>query len=222
MKYLYKYPQKAFPYDDLIETNAKRTKEEKEYQIIDTGIFDEDRYWDIIIETAKEADDPDEILFRVTAWNRGPDPAPLHIIPHVWFRNTWAWGRETADKKPAISYFTENMAKSRHHKLGDRYMLLSPSPGVGTSGEDVEPELIFTDNDTNYELLYEGENKVPYVKDAFHQYIVDGKKQAVNPARTGTKCAAWFQFNESGGVGPGECAGTLLLKLQLRYIQSAD
>lgn len=209
MKYLYKYPQKAFPYDDLLKTNAKRTKTEKEYQITDTGIFDEDRYWDIIIETAKEADDPEEILFRVTAWNRGPDPAPLHIIPHVWFRNTWAWGREPEDKKPAISEHSESMAKSKHHKLGDRYVLLSPSPGVGVSGEDVQPELIFTDNDTNYELLYDGENKVPYVKDAFHQYIVDGKKAAVNPAKTGTKCAAWFQFNESGGVAPGECAGML-------------
>ncbi|OTA83608.1 hypothetical protein M434DRAFT_181138 [Hypoxylon sp. CO27-5] len=206
MKYLYKYPQKAFPYEDLLKTNAKRSKEEPEYQIIDTGIFNENRYWDIIIETAKEADDPEEILFRVTAWNRGPDPAPLHIIPHVWFRNTWAWGREPADKKPSISEYTENMAKSKHHILGDRYVLLSPSPGVGVSGEDVEPELIFTDNDTNYELLYDGENKVPYVKDAFHDYIVDGKKAAVNPAKTGTKCAAWFQFNESGGVAPGECA----------------
>ncbi|KAI1403729.1 Six-hairpin glycosidase [Hypoxylon fuscum] len=206
MKYLYKYPQKAFPYDDLLETNAKRSKSENEYQLIDTGIFGEDRYWDIVIETAKEADDPEEILFRVTAWNRGPDPAPLHIVPHVWFRNTWAWGREPEDKKPSISEHAENLAKSNHHKLGDRYVLLSPSPGVGTSGEDVQPELIYTDNDTNYELLYDGENKVPYVKDAFHQYIVEGKKKAVNPAKTGTKCAAWFQFNESGGVGPGECA----------------
>lgn len=210
MKYLYKYPQKAFPYKDLLETNAKRSKIEQEYQLIDTGIFDEDRYWDIVIETAKEADDPDELLFRITAWNRGPDPAPLHIIPHVWFRNTWAWGREPEDKKPAISEYAEGMAKSKHHKLGDRYVLLSPSPGVGVSGEDVQPELIFTDNDTNYELLYDGENKVPYVKDAFHQYIVDSKKEAVNPAKTGTKCAAWFQFNESGGVAPGECAGMLL------------
>jgi hypothetical protein len=207
MKYLYKYPHKAFPYEDLRDVNAKRTKEEKEYQIIDTGIFEEDRYFDIIIETAKDDDDPDELLFRVTAWNRGPDPAPLHILPHVWFRNTWAWGREKAELKPSISEHNENMAKSSHHKLGDRYVLLSPSPGVGTSGEDVQPELIFTDNDTNYQQLYEQDNKTPYVKDAFHEYIVDGKKKAVNPAKTGTKFAAWFPFNESGGIGPGECAG---------------
>ncbi|KAI0163183.1 Six-hairpin glycosidase-like protein [Pestalotiopsis sp. NC0098] len=206
MKYLYKYPQKPFPYKDLLEENAKRGKEDKEYQIIDTGIFEEDRYWDIIIETAKDEDDAEELLFRVTAWNRGPDPAPLHIVPHVWFRNTWAWGREPEDLKPSISAHSENMAKSTHHKLGDRYVLLSPSPGVGPSGEDVQPELMYTDNDTNVNLLYGQENKVPYVKDAFHQYIVEGKKEAINPAKTGTKCAAHFAFNESGGVAPGECA----------------
>jgi hypothetical protein len=208
MKYLYKYPQKAFPYEDLTKENAQRSKTDNEYQLIDTGIFKEDRYWDIIIETAKEGDDPQELLFRVTAWNRGPDPAPLHIVPHVWFRNTWAWGREPEDKKPSISEVADNLAQSKHHKLGDRYVLLSPSPGVGVSGEDVQPELLFTDNDTNQELLYGQENKTPYVKDAFHRHIVNGEKGAVNPAKTGTKCAAWFSFNESGGVNPGECAGT--------------
>ncbi|KAI0860504.1 Six-hairpin glycosidase [Xylaria cubensis] len=206
MKYLYKYPQKAFPYEDLLKENARRSRTDKEYQIIDTGIFEDDRYWDIVIETAKEGDDPQELLFRVTAWNRGPDPAPLHIIPHVWFRNTWAWGREPEDKKPSVSEVSENLARSKHHKLGDRYVLLSPSPGVGPSGEDVQPELMFTDNDTNTELLYGQKNKTPYVKDAFHRYIVNGEKEAVNPDKTGTKCAAWYSFNESGGVGPGECA----------------
>ncbi len=207
MKLLYKYPQGNFPYEDLLTENGKRTKEQPEYQIVDTGIFKEDRYWDIFIETAKEDDDPEELLFRVTAWNRGPDPAPLHIIPHVWFRNTWAWGREPEDKKPSIQAYDENMAKSQHHSLGDRYLLLSPSPGVGPGGEDIQPELLFTENDTNYELLYEGKNEQPYVKDAFHRYIVDGEKDAINPARTGTKCAAWFPFTEAGGVAPGECAG---------------
>ncbi|KAK8037019.1 cytoplasmic protein [Apiospora marii] len=206
MKFLYKYPQKAFPYQDLIDENARRSKTDKEYQLLDTGVFEEDRYWDIVIETAKDDNDPDELLFRVTAWNRGPEPAPLHIIPHVWFRNTWAWGREPEDKKPSIQAHDENLVKSKHHSLGDRYILLSPSPGVGTSGEDVQPELMFTDNDTNYNFLYGQENKVPYVKDAFHRYIVDNEKKAINPAQTGTKCAAWFNFNESGGVGPGECA----------------
>lgn len=207
MKFLYKYPQKKFPYEDLRVENARRGREDKEYQIVDTGIFDENRYWDIFIETAKETDDPDEILFRVTAWNRGPDPAPLHIIPHVWFRNTWAWGRETADKKPSIKHHAEGVAKSSHHSLGDRYFLTSPSPGVGSSGDDIMPQMMFTENDTNFAKLYDQKNEQPYVKDAFHRYIVDGEKGAINPAQTGTKCAAWFNFNEDGGVNPGECAG---------------
>lgn len=207
MKFLYKYPQKPFPYDDLIKENARRTRNDKEYQLLDTGVFDEDRYWDIFIETAKETDDPDELLFRVTAWNRGPDPAPLHIVPHVWFRNTWTWGREPDEKKPSIAAHTEDSAKSKHWKLGDRYFLLSPSPGVGSSGTDVMPQLMFTENDTNTELLYEQPNEQPYVKDAFHRYIVGGEKDAINPAQTGTKCAAWYNFNEDGGVNPGECAG---------------
>ncbi|MDB5910873.1 MAG: hypothetical protein JWP34_4987 [Massilia sp.] len=213
MKYLYKYPQKAFPYEDLLKENARRGKEENEYQLIDTGIFEEDRYWDIFIETAKEDDDPEEMLFRVTAWNRGPDPAPIHIVPHVWFRNTWAWGRESVELKPSIEKHSDNLAKSKHYSLGERYVNLSPSPGVGPSGEDVQPEWMFTENDTNYKLLYEGTNEGPYVKDAFHRYIVDGEKEAVNPAKTGTKAAAWYAFNEGGGVAPGECAGMTLSSL---------
>jgi hypothetical protein len=216
MKLLYKYPQKTFPYEDLIKENARRGKEDREYQIIDTGIFEEDRYWDIVIETAKETDDPEELLFRVTAWNRGPEPAPLHIIPHVWFRNCWAWGHETADKKPSIRELSETTAHTKHYKLGDRYFQLSPSPGVGPSGQDVMPQLIFTENDTNYESLYDGKNEQPYVKDAFHRYIVDDEKKAINPKKTGTKSAAWFVFNEGGGVAPGECA-VVRFRLSKKY-----
>lgn len=219
MKFLYKYPQKEFPYKDLIDENARRGKEDKEYQIIDTGAFDEDRYWDIFIETAKEENDPDELLFRVTAWNRGPDPAPLHIIPQVWFRNTWSWGIESADKKPSMSASSDLTATSTHWNLGRRSFTLSPSPGVGSTGEDVLPELIFTENDTNVNVLYDQKNKQPYVKDAFHRYIVDGEKDAVNPAQTGTKCAAWFSFNEDGGVNPGECAGKCRQKCWSRETQ---
>ena len=206
MKYLYKYPQKKFPYEDLVRENAKRTKLEKEYQILDTGIFDEDRYWDIFIEVAKEGDDEEELLFRVTAYNRGPEPAPLHIIPHVWFRNTWAWGREPASKKPAIKQIGPMTAQSKHWKLGNRFFQLSPSPGAGPDAEDVQPQLMFTENDTNTELLYGQENKQPYVKDAFHRFVVDGQKSAINPRCYGTKCAAWYAFNEGEGVPPGECA----------------
>ena len=218
MKFLYKYPQKKFPYEDLIKENAARSKDDKEYNILDSGIFDEDRYWDIFIETAKESDDPDEILFRVTAWNRGPDPAPLHIIPQVWFRNTWSWGRESADKKPSISNHSELTARSHHWSLGQRYFLLSPSPGVNAGGDDVLPELIYTENDTNFKALYDQKNEQPYVKDAFHRYIVDGEKDAVNPAETGTKCGAWFSFSEDGGVNPGECAGMFATSFSRNYI----
>lgn len=204
MKFLYKYPQRKFPYEELVKKNAELGKQDTEYQLLDTGTFDDNRYWDIYIETAKE--DSEEILFRVTAWNRGPEPAPLHIIPHMWFRNTWAWGHESADKKPSISRVSDLSANSKHHKLGDRYLNLSPSPGVGPSRRDVHPKLIFTHNDSNFKGLYGGENPQPYVKDAFHRHIVDGEKKAINPAQTGTKSAAWFSFNEGGGVAPGECA----------------
>lgn len=206
MKMQYKYPQRKFPYEDLITENAKRGKDEKEYQILDTGIFKNNMYWDINIETAKEAHDPEELLFRITAWNRGSAPAPIHIIPQVWFRNTWAWGYESTESKPLIRQVNENVAQSNHPKLGERFFQLSPSPGVGPSGVDVLPELIFTENETNFELLYNGKNDQPYVKDAFHRYIVGKEKNAVNPLRKGTKCAAWFTFNQDNGVSPGQCA----------------
>ena len=206
MKYLYKYPQRKFPYKDLVETNAKRSRKEREYNLIDTSIFDDNRYWDIFVETAKESEEEEELLFRVTAYNRGPERAPLHIAPQVWFRNTWAWGHESSDLKPSIHQVSPMAAESKHPKLGKRYVQLSPSPGVGQSGRDVDPQLLFTDNDTNYRALGWGENKSPFVKDAFHNRIVNRDQKAVNPNGTGTKSAAWFAFNEDGGVAPGECA----------------
>lgn len=216
MKCLYKYPQRAFPYDDLIKENARRSRLEPEYNLIDTGIFDDDRYWDIFIESAKEADDPDELLFRCTAYNRGPDPAPLHILPHCWFRNTWAWGRESPDKKPSVRAVGPTTAQTKHYRLGERYVELSPSPGIGPSGNDVQPTWLFTDNDTDYEALGWGNNKTPYVKDAFHKRVVDGDEGAVNPKMTGTKCAAWYAFDEGDGVAPGECA-VVRFRLTKRY-----
>ncbi|EEH35163.2 hypothetical protein PAAG_06210 [Paracoccidioides lutzii Pb01] len=204
MKYLYKYPQRKFPYEDLVEENAKRGKEDREYQILDTGIFDEDRYWDIFIETAKE--DEDELLFRVIAYNRGPEPAPLHIIPHVWFRNTWKWGRENNVWKPSIQQIDRLTAQSHHSKLGTRYIQLSPSPSPSSTEDNIEPRLLFTENETNTKLLYGEENCTPYVKDAFHRYIVDEEKEAINPSCRGTKFAAWYAFDEGDGVPPGECA----------------
>ncbi|PIG69526.1 hypothetical protein AARAC_009038 [Aspergillus arachidicola] len=206
MKYLYKYPQKKFPYEDLRDENARRSRLDREYQILDTGAFDDNRYWDIFIETAKEDDDEEELLFRVIAYNRGPEPAPLHIIPHVWFRNTWAWGYEDQSHKPSIEKVAPLTAKSYHKKLGERYVRFSPSPATGSNQEDVLPKMLFTENETNNELLWKSKNDQPYVKDAFHRYIVDNEKDAINPENKGTKFAAWYAFNEGEGIPPGECA----------------
>ena len=206
MKFLYKLPQRKFPYEQLIAENSRRVKTEKEYNLIDTDAFKDDRYFDIFIETAKETDDPEELLFRVTAYNRGPEPAPLHIVPHMWFRNTWTWGHEDEKKKPQIRLVGPMTAQSKHHKIGTRFFQLSPSPGCGPEAEDVQPQVIFTENDTNTDRLYDQKNKQPYVKDAFHRWIVEEEKGAINPRCTGTKCAAWYDFGQGDGVPPGECA----------------
>ncbi|KAL2890940.1 hypothetical protein HOO65_010298 [Ceratocystis lukuohia] len=235
MKFLYKYPQNEFPYEDLIAENARRGKQEPEYQLLDTGIFEDDKYWDIEIEFAKDTDDPEEMVFRVIAFNRGPEPAELHILPHVWFRNTWSWGitEESNAAKPNARYFKDKTdepicpgvgrAEITCPDIGRRYVLFSPSPGVkqkaqkepslqnSTEGpenptDDVVPKMLFTENETNTKRLYNFDNKQPYVKDAFHRYVVNGEEEAVNPAQQGTKLAAWYQFTEDGGVRPGECA----------------
>ena len=206
MKYLYKYPQQKFPYEDLVEENARRTRVEPEFNLLDTKIFENDYYWDIFIEIAKEADDPDEIVFRVTAWNRGPVSAPLHIVPHMWFRNTWAWNREPAEKKPSIKQVSKLSVRSQHWKLGNRFLQFSPSPGAGQEKEDILPQILFTENDTNNQKLWKVPNAAPFVKDAFHRRIVNDEEHAVNINGAGTKCAAWYAFNNGKGVPPGECA----------------
>jgi hypothetical protein len=206
MKYLYKYPQKKFPYQQLVDQNAKLGRADREYQLLDTGVFEDNRYWDIFIETAKEADDEEELMFRVIAYNRGPEPAPLHIIPHVWYRNTWTWGWEDVSKKPSIRKKSSLAAETIHHRLGKRFVRLSPSPGIGRSDEDINPCLLFTENESNAEKLWGTENGQPFVKDAFHRYIVDEEMKAVNPAQSGTKFAAWYAFDEGDGVPPGGCA----------------
>src|ERR1700712_2841703 len=188
MKFLYKYPQKEFPYEDLIKENARRSRQEREYNLVDTGCFDDDAYWDITIETAKDSTDEESLTFRVTAWNRGSKAAKLHIIPQFWFRNTWTWGHEAPENKPSISESGPNTAHMKHYDLGERYIELSPSPGVSPDSPDIQPDLLFTENETNTEALGWGKNKQPYVKDAFHRYICDEEDEAVNPKNTGTKC----------------------------------
>ena len=206
MKYLYKYPQGEFPYEELVTENAKRSKSEREYQLTDTGLFEDNRYFDCFIEVAKEADAPDELLFRVTAYNRGSEPAPLHIIPQIWYRNTWSWGLEKEPKKPSIRQIAPLTAQAKHEKLGHQFCQLSPSPGIGQSGQDVQPQMLFTENETNLQALYGSKNAQPYVKDAFHRHIVTRERDAINPRCRGSKLAAHYAFNEGKGVGPGECA----------------
>jgi Mannosylglycerate hydrolase MGH1-like glycoside hydrolase domain len=197
LKYLYKYPQAEFPYDQLVAVNGKRTKLEPEYELIDTGVFDANRYFDVFVEYAKA--DPEDILVRITAWNRGPVAAPLHLLPTLWFRNRWSWG-ENFDPPTAARIDgpsgTELIALEEFH-YGRRWLLIEGAP-----------ELLFTGNETNDQRLYGQRNRTPYVKDAFHRYVIGGDRQAVNPAMTGTKAAAHF----SRSLPPG---GSWTLGLRL-------
>ncbi|KAI5304927.1 hypothetical protein KEM56_005684, partial [Ascosphaera pollenicola] len=208
MKYLYKYPQKKFPYEDLVEESARRGREDREYNLLDTGVFDENRYWDIFIETAKDADNPEELYFRVIAYNRGPEPAPLHIVPQVWFKNTWRWGNPdpSIGDRPSIKKIDDMSCETHHWKHGNRYIELAPSPPIGGEGDNISPRLLFTENETNNKRLWGQPNKHRYVKDGFHRHIVDEEEDAVNPDNKGTKFAAWYAFDEGDGVPPGECA----------------
>lgn len=205
MKYLYKYPQKKYPYEALVAAASKQTRLEPEYELSDTGIFEDDRYFDIFIEMAKDTENEEELLFRVTAYNRGPEAAPLHIIPQLWFRNTWAWGTPGEEEHPIpeLSQSSETVVKSSHWRLGERYLHLAPSPGF-EGVEDVVPETLFTNNETNKAKLYNGTNDSKYVKDAFHDYIIDEKLDAVCPDKKGTKSCGWYAFDSGEGIPAGE------------------
>ena len=183
MKYLYKYPQREFPYRNLLETNRARTRNDFEYELLDTGAFDDDRYFDVFVEYAKEG--PEEILVRVTVHNRGPEPARLELLPTLWFRNTWSW--DHGAPKPSLSGKAGAIRVS-HPELGEL-----------TLSCDGSPELLFTENETNASRLWGAPNSSPYVKDAFHRYVVDGDREAVNPAKVGTKAAARYVLNVPAG-----------------------
>src|SRR6516165_4413283 len=182
LKMLYKYPQAEFPYGRLVEENRRRGKDQPEFELLDTGIFDEDRYFDVFVEYAK--DNPDYLLMCVTAHNRGPDAAELHLLPQLWFRNTWAWNGG-ADR-PALTNATlaENTAviEARHAYFGKRWLLCEGMP-----------ELLFTENETNNRKLFGVDNRSPYVKDGINDCVVYGNRDAVNPARKGTKAAAVYR-----------------------------
>jgi hypothetical protein len=193
MRYLYKYPQVAYPYDDLVRTNRQRTRTQTEYELIDTGVFNEDRYFDVFVEFAKSS--PDDIVIQISVVNRGPEKARLHVLPTLWFRNTWSWWENAP--KPTLS-LDKSTIVSQHEAL-ESYSL----------SFEGAPELLFTENETNNQRIYNKPNTSPFVKDAFDRFLVHGERDSVNPANTGTKAAAHYNIEVAGGA-------TETIRLRLR------
>jgi hypothetical protein len=200
MKWLYKYPQAAFPYADLVQTNGRRSREEFEYELIDTGIFESNRYFDVFLEYAKAA--PDDILIRVTVHNRGPEAAQFHVLPTLWFRNTWSWGED--QPVPTLEQAGTDQIVATHPELGVY--------GLRCEGAR---ELLFTNNESNASRLWGQPNRTPYVKDAFHEYVIGGNRDAVNPAKVGTKAAAHYTLDVPAG-------GSRVIKLRFAAGSPAD
>jgi len=204
MKYLYKYPQAPYPYVDLINTNRQRNKYELEYELLDTGIFDQNRYFDVFVEYAKAS--ATDILIKINVCNRGPEAADIHILPTLWFRNTWSW--EDGGSKPILKkvegagvsvvqgYHTDQLFKK---KIGEYYLYC----------DRVVP-LLFTENETNNQRLFNSSNASSYVKDGINNYVVNGQKNAVNPEDIGTKVSPYYQIT----VGAGE---SQVIKLRLTH-----
>ena len=214
MKYLYKYPQAAYPYEDLLATNRRRTRTDFEYELLDTGVFDENRYFDVFVEYAKET--PEDLLVEISIRNRGPEASTLHVLPSLWFRNTWSWAINASHDTDAPSN-----PRPRLQSIGD-----SERPIVHAHHSAPIPEeppgdyylycqggasLMFTENDTNNERIFGTPNAGPYVKDAFNNYLVNGQQDAIDPEGTGTKMAAHYPVT----VGSGETA-TIRLRLTNR------
>jgi hypothetical protein len=196
MKYLYKYPQAVFPYSDLVDTSRRRNRNEFEYELLDTGVFDQNRYFDVFVEYAKES--PEDILIQVTICNRGPEAAELHVLPTLWFRNTWSW--HGTGERPTLQGLPSPRGRGRvgvrggvvkavHAALGDCYLYC-----------DGAPTLLFTENESNTQRIFGVANRSPYVKDGINNYIVHGDKNAVNPEQKGTKVAAHYPVT----VQPGQ------------------
>ena len=200
MKYLYKYPQQEFPYRDLVDTNGQRSREEFEYELLDTGVFDADRYFDVFVEYAKAG--PEDILIRISVHNRGPETATIHLLPTLWFRNTWSWDKNIA--KPVLRKGERGTIISTHAQLGDHLLYCEGSP-----------DLLFTENESNASRLWGQSNPSPYVKDAFHNYVISGDQAAVNPSRTGTKAAAHYRLDVPEG-------GDMVVRLRLSAKPTAD
>jgi len=200
MNFLYKYPQAAYPYEDLVEANRRRTRNQLEYELMDTGIFDQNRYFDVFAEYAKES--PEDILIRITVANRGPDKASLHLLPTLWFRNTWSWHENTS--KPLLEQRDAPsgsvMIAASHPDMGVRYLY----------GEGSVP-VLFTENETNTERLLGVPNRTPYVKDGINEYLVHGRSGKVNPARIGTKASPQYFLDVPAG-------GSQIVQLRLTIL----
>ena len=196
MKMLYKYPQAEYPYGDLVAENRRRSKTDMEYELLDTGIFDQDRYWDVFVEFAKS--DAEDTSIKITAFNRGPEAATLHILPHLWFRNTW-WVDEQAPRPEltARDHSKGSVIAAKHPALGQRFLYC-----------DGPVELLFTDNETNRYRLWGQPNPTQYQKDGINDFVVQGRQNAVNPEKKGTKSAAHTVVT----VEPGQSA-TVRLRL---------
>jgi len=203
MKYLYKYPHASFPYDDLVATNRRRSRTDPEYELLDTGVFNEDRYFDIFVEYAKPT--PEDILVQISAFNRGSEPATLHVLPTIWFRNTWTWSPMAA--KPTLREIggrqSHRVVAASHALLGERYLYC-----------EGEVPLLFTENETNNERIFGTRNPSLYVKDGINDYVVNEKQTTVNAERTGTKAAAHYKI----AVGAGD---TVTLRLRLSDLPPA-
>ncbi len=197
-RWRYHYPQDAFPYDDLRAENGRRGKHEPEYELLDTGVFDDDRYWIVEVHYAKAS--PTDLLMSVQITNAGPDPAMIHVLPTAWFRNTWSWSPGTP--RPELAATGDTSMQVSHPSLGELELLAGPDP-AGTP-----PMLLFCENETNTQRLYGVAGPTPYPKDGINDHVVTGAA-TVDPARRGTKCAAWYRVD----VAP---KATIELRLRLR------
>ncbi|HEX4950293.1 MAG TPA: glucosidase [Blastocatellia bacterium] len=198
LKYLYKYPQARFPYEQLIAENQRRTRQEPEFDLLDTGVFDGDRYFDVLVEYAKAA--PEDILIRLSVTNRGAETAELDLLPTLWYRNTWSWGAD--DRRPRLRLDQDNpsVIRARHFEDGLRQLICDDAT--------VKPTMLFTENETNVARLYGVDDAPAFVKDGINDFIVHGDKDAINPNHSGTKASARYHLTIAAGA-------TAIIKLRL-------
>src|SRR5262249_31284815 len=202
MKYLYKYPQAAFPYANLVETSRRRGRNEFEYELLHTGVFDQDRYFDVFVEYAKES--PEDVLIQISVHNRGPEPALLHVLPTLWYRNQWSWlGSPDRPNLQELAGAKTAVVQAVDAHLGERYLYC-----------EGQVPLLFTENETNTQRIFGVPNRTPYVKDSINNYVIHGQEDAVNPHHKATKVAAHYRLT----VNPGECQ---VVRLRLSNVAPA-